>query len=484
MSIAEKVSSDIIVSTAINLSRKIRGLVLIPLITRLLSTASYGVFVQIEVVARLSAGLFRLGLERALVRYAQTRESRTGRADLYYSLTLVATTSGSVATVLIFVFAEQTAKVFLGSVTYAPFFELGSVLVPVYVLQDMAQNYYRSEMRVKMYSALEGVKTYLNVLSIAGVLLILDQSLIAVVTTVVIVETVFALVLQGSVISHVGLQRPTFDGIHTQLQYAIPAMVIDVFGMFQDRFDRILIGYYLGAASVGVYSVAYTVANILRTYILPLRISFFAEFGRLWEENDREQCRQFLRDGSRYFLALSIPSITGLYLIGEPFLSLLATPEVAAEATILLPIIATGLVFIGLEVLYRQLFLAAEETLFPAAIRVGGTVLNIGLNVVWIPMMGVIGAALATMVSYSVGLGTLLWVANRRFDIPLETVFAVKAVFAAATMSAVIVATGVKGLVPTLVFAPTIYFITLLALKGVRKHEFVFVLRAIGSTFR
>lgn len=88
MALEEKLSSDIVVSTLINLSQKVRGLVFIPLITKLLGTASYGAFVQVEIIARTCAMISRLGFDRALIRYAQG-PTDAERGQLYLSLLLV-----------------------------------------------------------------------------------------------------------------------------------------------------------------------------------------------------------------------------------------------------------------------------------------------------------------------------------------------------------------------------------------------------------
>ena len=479
MALSEKLSSDVIVTTLVNFSQKIRGIVFIPLITRLLGTASYGAFIQIEVIARMCSAIARLGLENALIKYSQERDG----SRLYITLTSVTLVLGSVIAVNVFLTAESISRLFLSSTEYTALFQIGSLLVPIYIAQDMGQNYYRAEMRVKRFSVLEGLKTYLNVGTVIVVLFVMNGGLFEIVVAVTLVELVFALILQGTVLRSTGLHTPSISDIGPSVRYSIPIMVGDVSGMFQDRVDRLLLGIFIGANAVGIYSIAYSVAKLLRMYALPLRVTFFPEFSRLWEEGDQESCYQYLANGTRYLIGLAVPSVVGLYLIGEQLIGLLSTPEAAAYAPTLLPIIAAGIMLIGLDTLYRQLFFASGKTLLVSIIRVGASLLNIGLNVVLIPQMGVIGAALATLLTFIIGFSVLYGLTLRNYEIIVEWEFALKSLGAAVIMLGVAILSGIQSLILLLVLCPVVYFTVLIAIKGVHPHEARFILDLIRLSF-
>ncbi|MGQ3720241.1 lipopolysaccharide biosynthesis protein [Natrialba aegyptia] len=482
MVLEKKLSSDIVVSTLINLSQKVRGLVFIPVITKSLGTASYGAFTQLLVISTLFATFSRLGFERALIRYAQERNT-ADRGSLYISLTFAALGLSSLFATIVFALAAPFSELFLGSDRYTELFRIGSLLIPIYASQVMAQNWYRVDMNVKLYSVLEGVKTYINVFTVIFVVFVAGWGLRGLIIAIVAVEALFAVVIQMTVIRATGIHQPTISGFNTYLRYSIPISVTDLLGMFQDRIDRLLIGFFLGANFVGIYSVAYSVAKLLRMYILPLRLTFFPEFSRLWMEGNQADCYRFLSNGSRYLIGLAIPSIVGLYLIGNQLLELLSTGKIAGQAVLLLPIIALGILFIGLETLYRQLFYAAEETKLVSIIRIISVAANILFNIVLIPIYGIIGAALATLIANLFAFVMIYSLSRRRYQINFEKVFTIKSSLAAMIMYSIAILSGYQNIFLLVIISVFVYALVLILSRGIRIDEILFLIHSVKSTF-
>jgi len=481
MALGNKLSSDILLTTLINLSQKIRGLVFIPIITGLLDTAAYGAFVQVEVLTRLSAKFSQLGLEKALIKYTQSGTD-IYHSKVYISINIVVLMVSSAVAGLIFVTADLISSLFLNTVDYSSVFKIGSLLVPIYASQVMGQNYYRSKMRIKSFSVLEGVKTYLKVGAVLVALFIADVGLFGLVSAIVLVESIFTIGVQVAVLQSVGLQIPQFEEFDTFLRYSIPIMISDLSGMAYDRVDRLLIGFFIGANAVGVYSISYSVAKLIRMYVIPLQLTFFPEFSRLWEANEREQCYHYLLNGIRYLTAVAIPSIFGFYLIGEQLVHLLSTPEAAAKATILLPVIAIGIALIGLDALYRQLFLVDGRTTMVAALRIIGVFLNIGLNLVFIPWKSVVGAALATTGTSITLFGMIYILTLRDYNIDTEHFFVMKVLASAISMFLIVLISGIENVGILLLICPPIYFIFLTATNAIDSAEIHFILNTVSSS--
>lgn len=477
----EKIATDVAITTVVNLAQKVRGIVFIPLITKILGTAAYGAFVQVIVVADLLSAIFRFGLDSALVRFIQPLESTSEKAQLYSTLCLISVGSGTLVAGVVSATAPQISRLTLGTGDYTEVFAVGGLLIPIYIAQEMARNYYRAEMRVKTYSLLDGVKTYLSVATVIVVVLVLDLGLRELIYALTLVEGTFALVLQGIVVRTIGLRRPSLAGLTDQFEYSLPIMIVEFMGMSQTRVDRLLIGFFLGPAAVGVYAVAYTVARLLRLFALPVRVTLFPELSRLWEGEQREECRRIVYNASRYFVILSVPSVAGVYLMGPSLLSYLSTDVVANEAVILLPVLAMATLLIGVETLYRQLFFAAERTRIVSIIRVSGSILNVVLNVLLIPILGVIGAALTTLVTFGMAFAALFWLARTTFDVSIDARSIVLATVATAVMTSVVVALDITHFLLILAASPIVYFATMYVIGGVSRGDIEFVISLVQS---
>lgn len=100
--------------------------------------------------------------------------------------------------------------------------------------------------------------------------------------------------------------------------------------------------------------------------------------------------------------------------------------------------------------------------------------LNIGLNLLLIPHMGVLGAAVASLVAYAVwGMVTLL-VYSRYFTFGLEFSFIMKSVLASAIMTLaiwVLNPLGITEVIISILWGVMICFTMILVLKGFSKGE-------------
>lgn len=480
MGLNQKVSTDILLTTAINLSKKIRGIVFIPLITKLLGAEVYGVYVQVLVVAALFTGVFKLGLPSALVHYSQELDDENNRGELYYSLTSVALISGGTIGIVLTFIAPYVSHYTVGTEAYSTIFRVGSALVPIYVAREMSQNYFRAKRQIKRFSLLDGLKTYLMVGSVATVLLLFERTLMGVITTVITVEILFVLGLQIIIYAEVGLHRPSLSNFRTYLGYSMPMMVTTFSGNLQSRADRLLIGFYLGPLSVSVYSIAYTVAQLIRTLILPLRITLLPELSRLLSNDKRNECRDLITASLKYFLTIAIPSAFGLHLISDGLLSILSTQRIVESSQGIVLILSIGILFWGLEIIYRQLLNASEKTSLVSKIRVVGSILNILLNVIFILPFGILGAAAATLVSYMFTFGAIYNLTRSEFDTHFDYRLTASAVGSAFLMMVVVSILPIESLVGMIAIAPVIYFFTLFLIGGIGRTE----LTAIFSILR
>lgn len=475
MDLGEKIATDIAVTTAINLAQKVRGLVFIPLITKFLGTTAYGVFIQVTVVATVMATIFRIGLESALVRYMQGFEEQDERAQLYYSILTVGTISGATAAGVIAIAAEPVSQLTLSSERYAPIFTIGAALIPLYIIQEIEKNFFRSEMRVKTYSLLDGVKVYLEVGTLIVIIWWFGYGLSSVFYTLIGVHCLFIIATQAIITRQIGIKRPSTSGFYRYFRYSIPVMIAGISGMSQDRADRILIGYFIGPAAVGIYSIAYTLARLIRIFALPLRISFFAEFSRLWEDGCRSDAYQILTNGIRYFVTLSIPSIIGLYLIAPSLLPRLSTAEVAQQATNLILVLTVAITCIGFATIYQQVFYAAERTRIISIIRGVAGLLNVGLNIVLIPRFGILGAAMTTLATFGLTCFLIFGLSHRYFSTPIPVMFVVKSVIAAVAMTIAITVLKLTHFVTIILVAPPVYFTVLYSIGGLSKSDISFL---------
>jgi O-antigen/teichoic acid export membrane protein len=115
------------------------------------------------------------------------------------------------------------------------------------------------------------------------------------------------------------------------------------------------------------------------------------------------------------FLSLFIEDITAIGFGGVHFLG-----EAYWGGRNIIPVILLGYLFYGFYVNFNASFYIKEKSI-PIPVLLGaGAVVNVGLNFLLIPLMGIMGAALATLGSYVVISGFFFWYGRKLFEIDYE----------------------------------------------------------------
>ena len=180
-----------------------------------------------------------------------------------------------------------------------------------------------------------------------------------------------------------------------------PLIASRVAVMLYLKIDQVMIGEMLGATDVGIYAVAAEVSEVW--YFIPaaLATSAFAGVIKLYQTDLIEYAkrRQDLLD---MMVVMAGVIIIFIVIVAGPGIELLYGDEYSGAAGILrIHIFASPFIFMG-YVLSKTII--TEGHLKFSLWRHGfGAIVNIGLNLILIPRMGLCGAAWATVISYACG---------------------------------------------------------------------------------
>jgi len=107
------------------------------------------------------------------------------------------------------------------------------------------------------------------------------------VLSLLIVRSIIIIILILLTISQIGIKIPDFSRIKEFLVYGMPLVPAGFFAWFIDVGDRYVIGFFMDIASVGVYSAAYSLCNILFMFSSMISFVLFPTISKLWHEKDR-----------------------------------------------------------------------------------------------------------------------------------------------------------------------------------------------------
>jgi O-antigen/teichoic acid export membrane protein len=230
------------------------------------------------------------------------------------------------------------------------------------------------------------------------------------------------------------------------LSYGAPLSAGLVLSLALTSSDRFIIGAYLGEADVGAYAAGYQVAaRILEiifvwgaSAITPLLISAY-------ERGGAEAVIPIARDGYAVRLGIGAPAAVGLALLAGPICELLIGEGLRDRATEIVPWIALASLMAGMCDYFSEAFMLTKKALQRALLLLVPAILNIAMNIILLPRVGLMGAVAATVTAYGVGMVLLAIVGRRHIALPIPLPETAKIAFACAAMAGVVYMTPSFG---------------------------------------
>jgi len=452
-------------------------LILLPILTKTLPIEEYGTYVQITVTIGLIPGVVMLGLPYTMVRFLAAAKSREEIQEGYYSIVGITIVTAGVAALALFLLAEPIAgALFDGQVLIT---QILAAVVFLECMNGLQYNYFRTFQQIKRYSGLTFFKTCLQ-LVLVGALVLAGYGILGATVGLFVSSLVLFIAMDAIIISEIGIAIPKFTHLREYLAFGLPTVPGNLSSWVVNSSDRYVIALFLGTAYVGYYSPGYTVGNIVSMFIAPLSFMLPAVLSKHYDEGNIKDVKTVLSYSMKYFLALAIPSVVGLSLLSKPLLTILSTPEIAEQGYLITPFLALcGLLF-GLFAIITQILVLEKKTNITGVIWIVAAVLNFGLNIIFVPRIGIIGAAATTLVAYSLAFALSMYYSFKYLVFDVNAAFILKCLVATAIMGVVIViggsqlSGGLVGIVLLVGVSALIYGAGLFMLRGFKREEIRF----------
>jgi O-antigen/teichoic acid export membrane protein len=178
--------------------------------------------------------------------------------------------------------------------------------------------------------------------------------------------------------------------------YGLKGHLGTVFTQFSYRFDMVLVLRWLGAAQQGYYSIAVILAEKLTHITASVQFVLFPRISAA----SRAEADRITPIVCRNTLVWMIVAGVGLYLLAGLLIRLFYT-SVYDPALQPLRVLLPGIVALTLSNVLSSDFSGRNRRGLTTIAMGIGFALNLGLNILWIPRHGLLGAAWASTVSYS-----------------------------------------------------------------------------------
>jgi len=398
------------------------GFISFPIFTRVFSVADYGLIDYVQKVVLLLTAGAKLGLQQSAMRLydgrgfsADPTEARKYYSTMFYSVGLAA-----LAVTAVFLTAVFLSPHWLIEAPLAGLLCFAGTLVFLRAMESILWVFLRVEERTKTYSV---ANVAMKAGTIAAVCLLLafgGRSPRTYFVGAITAEGATVALLTVWLLRRGLIDRACFNWSMTQkaLAFGAPLVVYELAGVVLDSGDRFLVRHYLGARPLGLYSVAYGLSSYVNDVLIaPLNLALVPLYMRLWKNEGPARTREFLSAGLDVFLMVAFGVLAASCALSRDGILLLASSKYrGAEA--LMPMVVAGLLLFASNSFLSSGLWIRNQTMTMAKVLLCSAAVNIGLNVVLLPRIGLQAAALATLVSYA--LCTLLLCRSSFRTLPLR----------------------------------------------------------------
>jgi O-antigen/teichoic acid export membrane protein len=397
------VAGDVAWNLPIVLLTKGKNLLLVIALARVVGLDGLGVWAQANVIATLVLIVSGMGLYQAMVQFYPEADAMERRRLVGSAAVAVA------AAVLPWAVVVWSLAPWIGGlldVTPAMIsaLEWAGVLGGVMALRFVVLHQLRARAEIKRFSLLSGASELAELLLV--VLFAILGGTVGAALAGAVVASVLVILFLSTELWHAGAPLPSWTTFTRMARYALPVTWTQLADALLSRGDRLLVGAFLGSAATGLYSAIYSLVSApnalsssLTTVLLP-RLASSA-----WAARGGNEVR---RVAVLAYAAVSLTVVVVVALLHQPLLAIvLGAPPAAEQLPALIAVIGLGVSAFGSGKIISLDLFTGRRTLTLALIWTLAAALNLGLNVVLLPGLELLGAAIATLVANVLFIATL-----------------------------------------------------------------------------
>lgn len=190
--------------------------------------------------------------------------------------------------------------------------------------------------------------------------------------------------------------------LRTMLAYGLPLVVVGLAGSINEMLDRVILKYLLpydaatNMAQLGIYGACYKLSILMTLFTQAFKLGsepfFFAQAGAA-------HARQLYATVTQYFTIVGLAIFLGVMLFIDPISHFIGKDYRAGLAVV--PILLMANLCLGIYYNVSVWYKNTDRTAAGATISVLGAVITVVLNIALVPLYGYMGAAWATLACYT-----------------------------------------------------------------------------------
>jgi len=395
---------------------------LVPFYTNIFSPEDYGVVANLYIFIAILNILYIYGMDAAYLKFASDKTG-SGEKDNFSTPYLAVMIVSLFLSLLIALLGKEIISLLEVPKRYSYLIYYTSLILFVDALSAIPFIKLRIERKAKKFATFKIINILTNVFLNLILVLYFKWGIEAVFVSNLIASVVVLIILLPDILKKF---QPVinFSLLKKLLKFGLPYLPAGLGSMLIQGIDRPILTNLTDLNTVGIYNANYKLGIFMMLFVNMFQYAWQPFFLQQAEEKDAKKIFSkvltyftFAASIILIFVSLYIDDIVkinffGITLIGSAYWS----------GLVIVPIILFGYLFNGLYVVFTAGIYIEEKSIYVPIITGVGALVNVVVNLLLIPSLGIIGAALATLASYVVIAFGLYIVTQKFYKIEYENV--------------------------------------------------------------
>lgn len=413
-----------------NISGKLSGIILLPLYTKFFSLEQFGLLALLEVSYQFIQAISGFGIKSAIARFYWDTDTKGKEKSLFYTSYIFNIIVSFITIIFFFLIIKNFSHVIFKA-------EISRELTLIFLssaflrlLVDTPMLLLRIQQKAFRQTTVQIIVLVITVALTVYFIGTLKMQLEGIFLAHCFANLIALFFLSGYIVSNIKLDF-SFTLLKELIRFGLPLYLSNLLTIVLVLSDRFILNLFGTLENVGNYSLAYKISNIIQIVFVTSFLNAYIHI--FYKQMSQENIRRFYSKSMTYFSLVIIFVSTGLILFAKETIKVLSinNPDYWNSFS-LIPVLVLGIIFGGIRQVLVLPLSKLKKTRIISGVSITVAGINFILNILLIPAIGTIGAAVSTAVAQIVAACWLYYLVLKNDAIEYEIPKIIKCLIIAA----------------------------------------------------
>lgn len=400
-----------------NISLKLVGLILLPIYTEHLVVEEYGRWALLEITSQIFVIIIGFRLSIAMIRFFSAEKEDKKKKTIVFSSVFLTFISLLIFNAFLHPIAGSISNLYFGESGMERYFHLLFIWSSVEVLNRLTLDFIRVLQKPVLYVIAVTVRFTLvlglNIYFVAG----RDMGIEGILLGQLIGSIFLFVITMPYLLARMNFSID-FQIMKTLFRYGFPLILSSVSIFLLTMGDRYLIKILMEYERVGIYSLSYKIASVIKLILIQaFQLGFIPIVFNMFDKVD---FRRFVSKVFTYYSLILVFASLVLSVFAKDIIFTFAKDPSYFESYKYIPLMLLAFCFQGQQYVFTISLHYVKKVSYLIWITLSAAILNLALNWLLIPKFGLYGSAVAVNVSSFFMAFLTYIISQRKYRIPFE----------------------------------------------------------------